>query len=423
MGFVVTFAMGCGSATTAANNTNTGNTGNTGGNNNTNVPASVEVTPAGPLTFDVLKATQALSATVKNSSGTAITATVTWTSDAPSVASIPAAGGVVSANANGTAHITAKTDNGVTSAPLTVVVQVKATTIAPLVRIAGDSQQAVVNTSLVAPLTVQANDANGNPQPGVSVSFKTTFGTMSATTVLTGANGQATSVWNMPTVSGPGTATATLVNNSAASVTFSAVALTGPPQQMVKVGGDAQRGSVSAVLPNPLIVGVTDQFNNGIPGIPVSFAVTTGGGALSAANAVTGADGRVSVTWILGNNEGQAQSVAVTSPGLNGSPGLFSATAIRATVGTLAPTPFRAGCHVSTTVTGISIGDTPSVTATFDGVPAAVTLTNPTLNGLTLTAVAPTLTRASGTAATIVIKIFSQTFTQNLIYDPVASCS
>lgn len=429
VGVALSLAVGCGGSTTATDNSNSGNTGNTGnngsngGNNNTNVPASVEITPAGPLNFDVLQATQVLTATVKNSAGATITSNVTWASDAPSVASIPSSGGVVTAVANGTAHITAKADNGVTSAPLTVVVQQKAI-ISPLVKIAGDAQQAVVNTSLVTPITVRANDANGNPLAGVSVSFKTNSGTFSAPTVLTGTNGQAGSVWNMPIVSGPVTATVSLANNPTATVTFTAVALTAPPQQLVKLSGDSQRGSVSAQLTDPLVMAVTDQYNNGIAGIPITLAVAAGGGSISATNVVTDASGRASVTWILGANEAQSQAVSVTTAtALTGSPTLFSATAVRATVGTLAPSPFRAGCHISTTVTGISIGDTPYVTATFDGVPATVTLTSPTNNGLTLTAIAPTLNRASGTAASIVIKVFSQTFTQTLVYDPVANCT
>ena len=425
-GMALSLAVGCGGSTTATDNSSTGTTGNNGsngGNSNANVPASVEIAPAGPLNFDVLQATQLLTATVKNSSGATIAANVTWASDAPSVASIPSAGGAVTAVANGTAHITANADNGVTSAPVTIVVQQKAT-ISPLVKIAGDAQQAVVNTSLVTPITVRANDANGNPLAGVSVSFKASAGTFSAPTILTGTNGQAGSVWNMPIVAGPLTATVSLVNNPSATVTFTAVALTAPPQQLIKLSGDSQRGSVSAQLADPLVMVVTDQYNNGIPGIPMTFAVAAGGGSISATNAVTDASGRVSVTWTLGANEAQSQAVSVTTAtALAGSPTLFSATAIRATVGTLAPAPFRAGCHVSTTATGISIGDFPYVTATFDGVPATVTLSNPTNNGVTLTAVAPTLTRASGTAATVVIKIFSQTFTQTLIYDPVANCT
>jgi hypothetical protein len=426
-GVVLSLALACGGATTATNNnSNTGNTGNNGsngGNANPNAPASIEITPAGPLNFEVLGATQLVTAIVKNSSGASVAANVTWASDAPAVATIASTGNVVTANANGTAHITAKTDNGVTSTPLTIVVQQK-TTIAPLVRIAGDSQQAVVNTSLVTPLTVRANDANGNPLAGVPVSFKTASGFFSITTVTTGSNGQASAVWNMPLVAGPVTATVSLVNNPSATVTFSAVALTTPPQQMVKISGDGQRGSVSSQLAGPIAVAVTDQYNNGIPGFPLSFAVVAGGGSVSATNVVTDANGRASITWTLGSNEAQAQGVAVSSSKeLNGLPTLFSANAVRATLGTLGPAPFHAGCHVSATVTGIAIGDTPNVSATFDGVAAPITLTNSTSTTMLLTAVAPALSRASGTAAAVVIKIFSQTFTQNLIYDPLANCT
>lgn len=47
-----------------------------------------------------------------------------------------------------------------------------------------------------------------------------------------------------------------------------------------KVSGDNQTGIKSAPLPNPLVVKITDENNNPLPGVPVIFDVTAGGGAI-----------------------------------------------------------------------------------------------------------------------------------------------
>ena len=107
-GVVLSLALACGGATTATNNnSNTGNTGNNGsngGNTNPNVPASIEITPAGPLNFEVLGATQLVTAIVKNSSGASVAANVTWASDAPAVASEQLSDGAAHAAAGAGEH-------------------------------------------------------------------------------------------------------------------------------------------------------------------------------------------------------------------------------------------------------------------------------------------------------------------------------
>ena len=64
------------------------------------------------------------------------------------------------------------------------------------------------------------------------------------------------------------------------------------PTTFVKISGAAQQGAVNAVLPLPFVVEVKDQHNRVFAGVPITFAVTTGDGRLSATAITTDADGR-----------------------------------------------------------------------------------------------------------------------------------
>ena len=69
---------------------------------------------------------------------------------------------------------------------------------------------------------------------------------------------------------------------------------------IAKVSGDNQTGLPGATLASPFVVQINGGNNNPQAGVTVSFAVSTGGGALSATSVVTGADGRASTTLTLG---------------------------------------------------------------------------------------------------------------------------
>ena len=91
------------------------------------------------------------------------------------------------------------------------------------------------------------------------------------------------------------------------------------------VSGDDQSGVVGQPLANPLVVRVTDENGNGVPGESVQWAVS-GGGSVSSSVVKTGSDGRASVQRILGPTVGQ-QTTTATRNGLQGSPLTFTSTA------------------------------------------------------------------------------------------------
>lgn len=122
----------------------------------TPVVASVEIAPVSD-TLEALGATRQLSATARDAEGRAITGkSFTWSSAAPSVATVSESGGLVTAVGNGEATITASVD-GVSGSTLMAVSQrVSTVVVSPA---SADFTTVGVNEQLAA----SASDANGSP--------------------------------------------------------------------------------------------------------------------------------------------------------------------------------------------------------------------------------------------------------------------
>jgi Bacterial Ig-like domain (group 1) len=99
------------------------------------------------------------------------------------------------------------------------------------------------------------------------------------------------------------------------------------PKALAVAAGNGQTGFVTADLDTSLSVSVTDA--NGLPiiGTPVAWAVTSGGGTLSADTSTTDTFGEASVVWSLGNSPG-AQSVTANAAGLPALSATFAATGV-----------------------------------------------------------------------------------------------
>ena len=76
------------------------------------------------------------------------------------------------------------------------------------------------------------------------------------------------------------------------------------PSEVAIISGDNQRAAPGAILVQPLVVEVRDQYGNPLPNAAVTFTVTAGEGKLSdrftVEHATTDADGRVALTLTLG---------------------------------------------------------------------------------------------------------------------------
>ena len=84
-----------------------------------------------------------------------------------------------------------------------------------------------------------------------------------------------------------------------------------------KVSGDNQTSISGASLANPFVVEVRDENGSPLVGIPVTFAVTAGGGTLNTTRATTDKNGAAQSTLTLGQNPG-TNTVSVSAAGIEG---------------------------------------------------------------------------------------------------------
>jgi adhesin/invasin len=209
-------------------------------------------------------------------------------------------------------------------------------------------------------ITVTARDAGGNPLPGLTVVLANTGGgTLTQPAGPTNAQGQATGTYSSTgsgsktvsaTIAGqalPSTATVTV--NPAAAATITAVTST---------AFSVRFGQAVGSLPS---VRVLDQFGNGVPGVTVSFTITSGQSTRSPASIATNASGTASLnSWLIGAFTGAPANTATTQNVYNrisassgvavtGNPVVFTGTATLSFASDLYPffngTCAAAGCH------------------------------------------------------------------------------
>ena len=135
------------------------------------------------------------------------------------------------------------------------------------------------------------------------------------------------------------------------------------PTAPVKISGDTQQGSSGTALAQPFVVEVRDGDSTAFAGVPVTFAVTAGGGTLSVTSTTTDANGRAESTLTLGNTAG-TNTVSVSVQGASQT-ATFTAMA---TTTNIAPT-FTEGTNTTRTIaentaTGVNIGSVVAATDT-----------------------------------------------------------
>ena len=88
------------------------------------------------------------------------------------------------------------------------------------------------------------------------------------------------------------------------------------PKGLEKSSGDGQKGQTDTQLKEPFVVTVSDQNRTEFEGVPVSFAVTTGGGKLSLESTMTDSTGLASSILTLGSKPG-ANTVTAKVSGID----------------------------------------------------------------------------------------------------------
>src|SRR5690349_7497528 len=142
---------------------------------------------------------------------------------------------------------------------------------------------------------------------------------------------------------------------------------------MSKVAGTDGLSAVAGtpVVPSPA-VRVTNSHGGAVRGLPIAFAVASGGGSITAPGGVTGSPGPVTVrtdgngvaalgSWTLGSALG-SNTVTASEIGALGSPVTFTATATGRVAGKLLYVPNEAGNSITAYAAGASGNATPTAT-------------------------------------------------------------
>jgi hypothetical protein len=194
---------------------------------------------------------------------------------------------------------------------------------------AGDAQVGVVVTTLPTAYSVVVRDVLGLPVAGVPVSWAVTSGGGSITPAqsTTDAAGIATAIRTLGDTAGTQTATASVSGLTGSPVTFAATALADIPSQVVAVAGTGQTDTVGTFVATAPQARVTDAHGNPVADVPVTFAVTGGGGLVTVPDDTTDAAGLAAVGgWQLGSIAGP-NALTATAGGIV-TPATFTATGV-----------------------------------------------------------------------------------------------
>jgi hypothetical protein len=184
----------------------------------------------------------------------------------------------------------------------------------------GNNQSATVLNALPRPLQIQAsNPYSGQPDPGVTVNFSDgckvlgaiTCGSFNPPSAVTDSNGNASTTYTVPQKAGTYTLTASSPNFG--NVTATATARAAAAVKIISYGGGKQTAAAGSVLPARLVVQARDTYNNGVPGVTVSF--TAKAGVLNPTSGVTDASGLARSSYQLPTTVG-TWNVTASSTGL-----------------------------------------------------------------------------------------------------------
>ncbi|HVH13575.1 MAG TPA: Ig-like domain-containing protein, partial [Longimicrobium sp.] len=198
--------------------------------------------------------------------------------------------------------------------------------------VSGNLQQATVGAQLADPIVVRVTDQDGDPVPGLSVTFAVTAGggTLFAATAQTNASGEASNRWTLGTVAADTQRVEARVIDPESGqpvvlATFLAIGRADVPASITARPPAARTGSAGQPLADSLEALVQDRHGNPVPGATVTWLATSGGGSVSPATTTTGANGIARASWTLGRQIGTQQTAeASLSPAVRAQ---FTATA------------------------------------------------------------------------------------------------
>lgn len=198
---------------------------------------------------------------------------------------------------------------------------------ASLLAVSGTGQTGSAGQPLPSPFVVKVTNAAGSGIANVPVIFAVTGGggALSAATVLTNADGLASTVLTLGAGANTVTAVSGTLLGSPVIFTATASSVSTAPSNLVIVSGNNQTGVAGQPLASPFVVRIADSSGNPVANQTVTFTVVSGGGTLSAIAPLTNSLGLASATLTLGPSAGTA-AVTATAAGITGSPAVFNVT-------------------------------------------------------------------------------------------------
>ena len=260
-------------------------------------------------------------------------------------------------------------------------------------KVRGDNQAAQVGNAFPTPLVVQVLSASG-PMVNYPLQFSAIGKvSLSATTVYTDSNGQASVTVTAGSL--PGTASVTAIAGSLNQVFSLTITTTptGPAPTGISVSnGNNQSAVIGGEFSQPLVV-IVNSSSGPVPNYTVNFS-TTGPVTLSTGSAVTNSSGQAQINVFAGTTPGAATVTAsitgfsavfnltVTPPGPQLSPASFLNAATRQ-AGQLSPcglaiisasglTPDGTSDYTLAPIVGRYPKSVHNLTVTFGGIPAPI---------------------------------------------------
>jgi adhesin/invasin len=192
-----------------------------------------------------------------------------------------------------------------------------------------EDQNGTVNMPLVNALVVRLDDQYDNPVANQPITFSvmTNNGSLSTTSLMTGADGTASTQLTLGSAAGANAVEARSSAVPGGVVLFTATGFADSATRLVDNTVGTMTGIAGSALSAPFVVTALDASGNPVPGTAITFAVTAGGGTLSTVTIATDLDGRAVTTLTLGKSvgvntvearSGSLTAVAFTATGIAG---------------------------------------------------------------------------------------------------------
>lgn len=146
-------------------------------------------------------------------------------------------------------------------------------------------------------------DQSGNSLGGVAVNVRVTAGggSLANAPTTTSAEGTSVGTWTLGKI--VGTNTLSISTRGLAPVTMSVSSAPNAASKLVAVSASTVAGTVGQTVSAPVVVRVTDSFDNGVAAIPLAISVSGGGTAPSSVTS-NGAGSATIAPWTLGTVKG-----------------------------------------------------------------------------------------------------------------------